>query len=140
MATEQRNRDVYRGGELGLRSGCITTVSPMKNQAGWDLSIGFIDPRCTPSHGISFLAPTSMSRYEGVLQNGTSMMLKHDGKLTINCGKNTNPMVLHFSGLACVLANEDPIPIPVAEYEMKADRKAKLMEGLVVRTMPASTV
>ena len=109
----------YRRGEIFLISGCITTVSPMKNQAGWDLSIGFIDPRCTPSHGISFLAPTSMSRYEGVLQNGTSMMLKHDGKLTINFGKNTNPMVLHFSGLACVLANEDPIPIPVAEYEMK---------------------
>lgn len=31
-------------------------------------------------------------------------------------------------------------PRLVAEYEMKADRKAKLMEGLVVRTMPASTI
>lgn len=109
----------YRRGELLIISGCITTVSPMKNQAGWDLTIGHVDPRNQPDNReVPFLAPMAMSRYEGIYQCGTSMTLK--GKnLTINFGKSTNPMVLHLSGFCCVVSKEEPIPITVAQYQMR---------------------
>mmetsp|Transcript_97764 Transcript_97764/g.187421 ORF Transcript_97764/g.187421 Transcript_97764/m.187421 type:complete len:1145 (-) Transcript_97764:47-3481(-) len=117
---------VYRraceGCPVCILSGCITTVSPMKNQAGWDLSVGWLDPRFLPQNDVPFLAPTAMSRYEGIYQCGTSACLKNSGaKLTINFTKNTNPMVLHFSGFCYLLPTPDlePIPIPVAQYEMR---------------------
>lgn len=110
---------VYRCGELVIISGCITTVSPMKNQAGWDISIGWVDPRCVPHKGFTSLAPMAMSRYEGINQCGTSTTLKPDGKLTINFNKNTNPMVLHLSGICTILNSEPVMIIPVAQYQMR---------------------
>lgn len=109
----------YRRGDIFIISGCITTTQPMKNQAGWDLTIGSIDQRNAPPQELSFLAPTSMSRYEGIYQCGTSATLKDDGKLSINFGKSTNPMVLHLTGLCCNVSNEEPIPIPIAHYELR---------------------
>mmetsp|Transcript_129037 Transcript_129037/g.413425 ORF Transcript_129037/g.413425 Transcript_129037/m.413425 type:complete len:1143 (-) Transcript_129037:43-3471(-) len=106
----------YARNELFIISGCITTTTPTKNQAGWPLTIGGIDPRCAPSREISFLAPTAMSRYEGMNQCGTSMTLTPDGRLQIFFNKNTNPMVLHMSGFCCCISREDPIEIPVAAY------------------------
>lgn len=110
---------IYWRGDIVLVSGCITTVAPMKNQAGWDLTVCWVDPRGSPPSNISHLAPTAMSRYEGIYQCGTSMMLRSDGRITINFSKSTNPMVLHFSGLACVISHEEPIPIPIAQYELR---------------------
>jgi len=112
---------VYRRGDLVLISGCITTVSPTKNQAGWDLTIGWVDPRCCSQREVSFLAPTAMSRYEGIYQNATSVCLKPDGKLTINFSKHTNPMVLHFWGLAFLTPapSVEPTLIPMARYESR---------------------
>ncbi|CAK0791228.1 unnamed protein product [Prorocentrum cordatum] len=110
---------IYWRGDIVLVSGCITTVAPMKNQAGWDLTVCWVDPRGSPPSNISHLAPTAMSRYEGIYQCGTSMMLRSDGRITINFSKSTNPMVLHFSGLACVISHEEPIPIPIAQYALR---------------------
>eukprot|EP00811_Abedinium_folium_P001856 NODE_116_length_3618_cov_4.641936.p1 GENE.NODE_116_length_3618_cov_4.641936~~NODE_116_length_3618_cov_4.641936.p1 ORF type:complete len:1108 (-),score=300.21 NODE_116_length_3618_cov_4.641936:295-3426(-) len=47
-----------------------------------------------------------MSRYEGVMQNGTSTSVRSDGNMTIFFTKQTNPMVLHFSGLASFINNK----------------------------------
>jgi len=112
----------HRRGAVSVLSGCITTVAPMKNQAGWDLSLGWIDPRCCPEQGdVPFMAPTMMSRYEGIYQNGTSTVLKPNNQLYVNFSKNANPMVLHFSGLVVVHAShaDEPVEIPVAQYEMR---------------------
>ena len=50
----------YKRGELVILSGCITTTEPMKNKAGFDLPIAYIDHRNAPSPpGVSFFAPTS---------------------------------------------------------------------------------
>lgn len=48
-----------------------------------------------------------MSRYEGIRQCGTSASVRPDGRLMINFNKNTNPMVLHFSGLAFNMGREE---------------------------------
>mmetsp|Transcript_85870 Transcript_85870/g.243516 ORF Transcript_85870/g.243516 Transcript_85870/m.243516 type:complete len:1128 (-) Transcript_85870:541-3924(-) len=110
----------YRRGDLFILSGCITTTTPIRTcQAGWDLPIGKVEPRCAPPARVPFLAPTSMSRYEGIYQAGTSAALMPDRNLSINFGKSTNPMVLHLSGFCCVLSNEEPTPIPVAEYAVR---------------------
>lgn len=127
----------YRRGDLLIISGCITTVTPTKNQAGWDLTVGFLDQRYAPSltQDFSFLAPTSMSRYEGIFQNGTSTVLRQDGKLQIRFGKATNPMVLHMSGVCCPLRSSEgiePTPIHIAEYRVKdwfSQMQAKSKEG-----------
>lgn len=109
---------VQRRGDLVVISGCITTVSPMKNQAGWDLTIGWVGAHAIPTRDIAFLSPTQLSRYEGVYQNVTSTVLKSDGKLTIHFQKNMNPMVLHMTGLAFSLSL-DRIEIPIATYESR---------------------
>jgi large subunit ribosomal protein L33 len=131
----------YRRGDLLIISGCITTVTPTKNQAGWDLTVGFLDQRYAPSltQDFSFLAPTSMSRYEGIFQNGTSTVLRQDGKLQIRFGKATNPMVLHMSGVCCPLRSSEgiePTPIHIAEYRVKdwaSQMQGKPTEGQNVR-------
>eukprot|EP00746_Dinoflagellata_sp_MGD_P148170 gnl/MRDRNA2_/MRDRNA2_80422_c0_seq1.p1 gnl/MRDRNA2_/MRDRNA2_80422_c0~~gnl/MRDRNA2_/MRDRNA2_80422_c0_seq1.p1 ORF type:complete len:424 (-),score=83.70 gnl/MRDRNA2_/MRDRNA2_80422_c0_seq1:53-1324(-) len=109
---------VQRRGDLVVISGCITTVSPMKNQAGWDLTIGWVGAHAIPSRDVAYLCATQLSRFEGVYQNTTSTVLKSDGKLTIHFQKNMNPMVLHLSGLAFSLSM-DREEIPISHYEGK---------------------
>lgn len=91
----------------------------MKNQAGWHLTVAEFDPRSAPSREVAFLAPTMMSRYEGIYQCGTSSMVNPNGSLKIFFSKNTNPMVLHFSGICCNVSGEEPTPIPVAAYDLR---------------------
>ena len=76
-------------------------------KCNFDVSVGELLQGCCPSRSIPFVAPTAMSRYEGVRQCGTSATVRPDGRLMINFNKNTNPMVLHFSGLAFNLAREE---------------------------------
>lgn len=111
----------FRCGDVVIISGCVTSVNPMRNQSNFDLSIGWIDPRCAPAQNeVSHLAPTMMSRYEAIYQCGTSAKITPDGTLSIFFNKSTNPMVLHFSGLCFPLQNQDePTPFPIRQYEMK---------------------
>lgn len=109
----------YKRDDLFLISGCVTTTTPMANKSGWDVSIANVDPRYCPARNVFFLAPTMMSRYEGIYQCGTSTRLKGDGKVWIYFGKNTNPMVLHLSGICFSVSSEEPIPLRVAEYELR---------------------
>lgn len=97
-------------------SGCVTTTCPSKQQSGWRSSIGALDPRCAPKQSVPFLAPTSMSRYEGIYQCGTSAGVDEDGSIKIFFTKNTQPMVLHLSGLCFpYMSKEDPITFPLAQ-------------------------
>ncbi|CAE7548796.1 unnamed protein product [Symbiodinium pilosum] len=108
---------VHRRGNLVMVSGCITTVSPMKQKANFDLNIGQVPHYCNPQRYIPFVAPTAMSRYEGIKQCGTSSILRDDGKLMINFNKNTNPMVLHFSGLIFNVQGEPEEEIEIAHRD-----------------------
>jgi len=111
---------VYKRNDLVIVSGCITTTSPMKNQAGWDLTVASVAPPDAPRQSAAFLAPTSMSRYEGIYQCGTSVTIWDGGKITINFHKSTNPMVLHFSGLCWAHNQQDePVLIPVPKYDTR---------------------
>ena len=87
---------VHRSGNLVVVAGCITTVSPMKQKANIDTTIADVETACAPSRTVTFIAPTAMSRYEGVRQIGTSLVVRDDCKILINFNKNTNPMVLHI--------------------------------------------
>eukprot|EP00403_Amphidinium_massartii_P046236 CAMPEP_0178464116 /NCGR_PEP_ID=MMETSP0689_2-20121128/50678_1 /TAXON_ID=160604 /ORGANISM="Amphidinium massartii, Strain CS-259" /LENGTH=1109 /DNA_ID=CAMNT_0020091011 /DNA_START=121 /DNA_END=3451 /DNA_ORIENTATION=+ len=91
-------------GDIVVVAGCITAVNPMKNQAGWDLVIANLPTTVVCEEDFSFLAPMSMSRFEGVFQCGTSVRVKagEGGKITIFFTKTQNPMVLHIYGLAFV--------------------------------------
>jgi len=90
----------WKEGGLVVLSGCITTTSPMKQKSDFDITVAKVPPSCTPERYTPFIAPTAMSRYEGIRQCGTSATLRPDGRLVINFNKNLNPMVLHFSGFA----------------------------------------
>ena len=112
---------LYRRGAISVLSGCITTVSPMKNQAGWDLVLGMVDPRCVSNYCVPFMAPTMMSRYEGIHQIGTSTVVKPNSQVCVNFSKSANPMVLHLSGLVIVHGQdvEQSDTIQVVQYEMR---------------------
>eukprot|EP00408_Alexandrium_pacificum_P066979 CAMPEP_0171169204 /NCGR_PEP_ID=MMETSP0790-20130122/8095_1 /TAXON_ID=2925 /ORGANISM="Alexandrium catenella, Strain OF101" /LENGTH=1128 /DNA_ID=CAMNT_0011634047 /DNA_START=66 /DNA_END=3452 /DNA_ORIENTATION=+ len=105
---------MYRRGDLAFLSGCITATSPMrKDQAGWHITVATVDPRSAPLRDVLFMAPTTMSRYEGVHQCGTSTTLKPDGRLQIYFSKNAIPMVLHFSGICFSASSGEPTPIEI---------------------------
>ncbi len=111
----------YRGGDIVVVSGCITCISPMKNTSGFDMEVARLDTHHTPLTDVSHLAPSMMSRYEGIHQCGTSLKVQPDGKLTIFFVKAMNPMVLHLSGL-CFFSprrHTEPNLLPLARYEMK---------------------
>eukprot|EP00929_Paragymnodinium_shiwhaense_P122236 TRINITY_DN9485_c0_g1_i3.p1 TRINITY_DN9485_c0_g1~~TRINITY_DN9485_c0_g1_i3.p1 ORF type:complete len:840 (-),score=180.95 TRINITY_DN9485_c0_g1_i3:1539-4058(-) len=111
----------YKRGDIIVMSGCITTVVPMKiaSKAGWDVDVGAVQAFYQPHIPVFFLAPTMMSRYEGIYQCGTSTTLRSDGKLVINFVKSAVPLVLHLSGLCCLASpsDEDAIPLPMAANE-----------------------
>eukprot|EP00435_Cladocopium_sp_Y103_P061195 s321_g22.t2 len=90
----------WKEGGLVVLSGCITTTSPMKQKSDFDITVAEVPPSCAPERFTPFIAPTAMSRYEGIRQCGTSTTLRPDGRLVINFNKHLNPMVLHFSGFA----------------------------------------
>ncbi len=111
----------YRGGDIVVVSGCITCISPMKSTSGFDMQVAWLDNRHTPWTDVSHLAPSMMSRYEGIHQCGTSLKVQPNGKITIFFAKAMNPMVLHLTGL-CFLSPcgpTEPTLLPVARYEMK---------------------
>ena len=56
----------YRGGDIVVVSGCITCISPMKSTSGFDMQVAWLDNRHTPWTDVSHLAPSMMSRYEGI--------------------------------------------------------------------------
>eukprot|EP00930_Biecheleria_cincta_P042859 TRINITY_DN29496_c0_g1_i1.p1 TRINITY_DN29496_c0_g1~~TRINITY_DN29496_c0_g1_i1.p1 ORF type:complete len:1155 (-),score=186.59 TRINITY_DN29496_c0_g1_i1:430-3831(-) len=111
---------VHRSGNLVVVAGCITTVSPMRQKANFDTQIGGVEHSCAPSRLVTFIAPTAMSRYEGVRQIGTSLIVRDDCKMLINFNKNTNPMVLHIAGLAYNISRDEPVPIDIAQYQHPA--------------------
>ncbi|CAE7720815.1 unnamed protein product [Symbiodinium sp. CCMP2592] len=76
-----------------------------------------------PQRYVPFVAPTAMSRYEGIKQCGTSSTLRDDGRLMINFNKNTNPMVLHFSGLVYNIRGEAEEEIDIFARERRKQAK-----------------
>eukprot|EP00439_Symbiodinium_sp_Y106_P019622 s2643_g2.t1 len=141
---------VHRRGNLVVISGCITTVSPMKQKANFDLTVGQVPYHSNPQRYVPFVAPTAMSRYEGIKQCGTSSTLRDDGRLMINFNKspgslfactvagcqarvrfrtrvcnvrNTNPMVLHFSGLVYNIRGEAEEEIDIFARERRKQAK-----------------
>lgn len=90
-----------------------------------------------------------MSRYEGIRQCGTSSTLRSDGKLVINYNKNTNPMVLHFSGLAFSVGEPEHfielvppgkesrqrlLPMPEDPPSLQVERRIVSLQGSLVES------
>ena len=57
---------VHRSGNLVVVAGSITTVSPMRQKANFDTTIGGVEHTCAPLRAVTFIAPTAISCYEGV--------------------------------------------------------------------------
>jgi len=99
----------FRQGNLVLVSGCITTLCPQQLKANMDHPIGYLPTAWTPERKVPFTSPTHVSRFEGIKQVGTSMMIVPPRtsstapgapKVSVSVVKNAVPMVLHLSGLA----------------------------------------
>ncbi|CAE8652402.1 unnamed protein product [Polarella glacialis] len=116
-------------GNIVVISGCITTVSPMRQQANFDVTVANADSSVVPPHPLAFIAPTSMSRYDGIRQCGTNSTVHEDGRITINFTKSLNSMVLHFSGWCFNASQDEPTAIEVA-----ASGKEKLIGKEAVGT------
>ena len=59
-------------------------LCPMRQKANFDTTIGGVEHTCAPPRTVTFIAPTAMSRYEGVRQIGTSLVVRDDSKMLIN--------------------------------------------------------
>eukprot|EP00927_Polykrikos_kofoidii_P006037 TRINITY_DN12434_c0_g1_i6.p1 TRINITY_DN12434_c0_g1~~TRINITY_DN12434_c0_g1_i6.p1 ORF type:complete len:1128 (-),score=179.92 TRINITY_DN12434_c0_g1_i6:307-3690(-) len=118
----------YGRGGLVIISGCATTVSPMKDKAGWEVKIAEVDPRLAPPVNISFLSPTMMSRYEGIYQGGTSTTFKSTGSIEIFFNKNNNPMVIHLSGLCFLSSSEELIELSLISKPAKGKKDESYVE------------
>jgi len=107
----------FRRGDIILVSGCITTVNPQKLKAGFDIAVGWVD--CRPQESQLHVAPTMMSRYEGIYQCGTHCCFTDRGELQIRFRKLMTPMVLHLSGLCCLDSrDDDKVELPIGKDEV----------------------